>query len=103
VLAELPKCATQLIDSSLCEKSDTAFVYGRHTNVHSFACYHLQCVEHSRAGAPKPRQPSHGGGYSDKSAYSYSDRDRGRSGRDRRYVPHTSILPSALHAMLLLS
>ncbi|KAL0053815.1 hypothetical protein WJX82_011200 [Trebouxia sp. C0006] len=40
-------------------------------------------VEHSRAGAPKPRQPSYGGSYSDRNAYSYSDRDRGRSGRDR--------------------
>ena len=78
-----------LIDSSLCDKSDTVLMYGCHKIVHSFACYHLQRVEHSRAGAPKPRQPSHGGGYSDRSAYSYSDRDRGRSGRDRRCVPHT--------------
>ena len=92
MLAELLKCApmtAHLVDSSLCDKSNTVFMYGCHTHVHSFACSHLQRVEHSRAGAPKPRQPSHGGGYSDRSAYSYSDRDRGRSGRDRRCVPHT--------------
>ncbi len=78
-----------LIDSSLSEQSDTVFMYGCHKVVHSSACSHLQRVEHSRAGAPKPRQPSYGGGYSDRNAYSFSDRDRGRSGRDRRCVPHT--------------
>ena len=84
-----------LIDSSLSEQSDTVFMYGCHKIVHSFACHHLQRVEHSRAGAPKPRQPSYGGGYSDRNAYSYSDRDRGRSGRDRRCAPHTYSLSTS--------
>ena len=87
-----------LINSSLSEQSDTVFMYGCHKIVHSFACYHLQRVEHSRAGAPKPRQPSYGGGYSDRNAYSYSDRDRGRSGRDRRCVPHTYPLSTSHNA-----
>lgn len=76
-----------LIGSSLCDMSDTVFTYGCYSSVHSFACSDLQRVEHSRAGAPKPRQPSYGAGHSDRSAYSYSDRDRGRSDRDRRCVP----------------
>ena len=84
-----------LINSSLSEQSDTVFMYGCHKIVHSFACYHLQRVEHSRAGAPKPRQPSYGGGYSDRNAYSHSDRDRGRSGRDRRCAPHTYSLSTS--------
>ncbi|DBA88859.1 hypothetical protein WJX79_010321 [Trebouxia sp. C0005] len=51
-------------------------------------------VEHSRAGAPKPRQPSYGAGHSDRSAYSYSDRDRGRSDRDRSPPPRRRRSPS---------